>query len=152
GFCMGGLGHAPRVEPGQKRYESIPLLRYRRIDQPGVYKIQVSHDLGWSETPERKLPVAETTIKFIKPTEDEARKLVTAMLQAPLNNGRSSASTEKTAPYPDFSVLRDRVYLPILLEHAKKKSEKALAGIGSIATPGATEALIQLAGHEDTQF
>ncbi len=74
------------------------------------------------------------------------------MLQAPPDNGRSSGSTEKSAPYPDFSVLRDPVYLPILLEHAKEKSTKALEGIGSIATPRATEALIQLGGDADAAF
>jgi len=152
GLDMGGESYSPRVEPGQKRYESIPLLHYRRIEKSGVYKIQVSHDLGWSQTPNRKLPVAETTVTFIKPNEDEARKLVKAMLQAPPNNGRSSDSTAKSEPYPDFSVLRDPVYLPILLEHVREKSEQALAGIGSIATPRATEALIQLAGHEDAHF
>jgi hypothetical protein len=62
------------------------------------------------------------------------------------------SSGEKTPPYPDFTVLRDPVYLPVLLEHAGRKSEQALAGIGSIATPRATEALIRLAGHEDPAF
>jgi hypothetical protein len=150
GFCMGGLGHSPTVQPGKKHYESIPLLRYRRIEKPGVYTIRVSHDLGWSETPARKVPVAETKITFVKPTDEQARKLVEAMLKTPANNGRTSG--ERSAPYPDFSVLRDPVYLPVLLERAREKSEKALAGIGSIATPRATEALIQLAGHEDPAF
>jgi hypothetical protein len=152
GFCMGGISHSPTVEPGQKRYESIPLLRYRRVERPGVYKVQVSHDLGWRETPGRKLPVAEATVKFVKPTEDQARELVEAMFRAPANNGRVSGPTEKGAPYPDFSVLRDPVYLPILRQRAREKPEQALAGIGSIATPRATEALIELAGHKDPQF
>jgi hypothetical protein len=150
GFCMGGISHSPTVKPGEKFYESIPLLRYRQIDKPGVYKIQVSHDLGWNETPERKIPVAAITIKFIRPTEDQTRKLIEAMFKAPANNGRTSG--KKSDPYPDFSVLRDPAYLPFLVEHAKMKSEKALAGIGSIATPRATEILIQLAKHEDAAF
>jgi hypothetical protein len=150
GFCMGGLSHSPAVQPGTKRYESIPLLRYRRIVDPGVYTIEVSHDLGWSEGPDRKLPVAQATITFRKPTEEDARKLVEAMLQAPPNHGQTSG--ERSGPYPDFSVLRDPSYLPILLEQARGKSEKALEGIGSIATPRATEALIQLAGHDNAAF
>jgi hypothetical protein len=150
GFCMGGLGHSPTVEPGQHRYESVPLLRYRRIENPGVYTIRVSHDLGWTETPGRKIPVAETTITFVRPSEAEARRLVATMLEAPPFNGRTSG--ERSAPYPDFSVLRDPVYLPVLLERAREGSEKALEGIGSIATPRATEALIELARHEDAAF
>jgi hypothetical protein len=150
GFCMGGLGHSPAIKSGQKHYESIPLLRYRRIDKPGVYKIQVSHDLGWSETPDRKLPVAETTITFVKPSEVQARKLVEAMFEQSGSDAQTSG--KKSAPYADFSALRDPVYLPILLERAREKSEPALIGIGSIASTAATEALIQLAKHDDPQF
>jgi hypothetical protein len=150
GFSMGGLVSRPVVEPGAMHYESIPLLRYRRIEHPGVYKIQVAHGLGWTETSNRKLPVAETTIQFVKPSTEQASKLVETMLQGPEDNGRTSG--KKSAAYADFSVLGDPVYLPILLEHARKKSAKALEGIGSIATPRATEALIQLAGNDDAAF
>jgi hypothetical protein len=149
GFCLGGLGGSVTVEPGKTHYESIPLLRYRRIENPGVYKIQASHDLGWTETPDRKRPVAETTVTFKRPTEGEARKLVDAMF-SPAR--RYSSPGGKSSPYPDFSVLRDPVYLPILLERAKEKPEQALEGTGSIAAPEATEALIRLARDEDGEF
>ncbi len=131
-FCMGGIGYSPMIEPGKKHYESVPLLRYRRIDNPGVYKIQVSHDgVGWGDTPDRQWPVAETIIKFSRPTEDDARKLIRAMLRAPANHGLTSG--EKNPPYRDFSVLRDPAYLPVLREYAREKSEEALEG--SAASP-----------------
>src|SRR5438094_6808173 len=47
GYCMGGISWCPTIEPGKRHYESLPLLRYRRVEQPGVYRIEVSHDLGW---------------------------------------------------------------------------------------------------------
>src|SRR5262249_40084876 len=54
GYYLGGLGHSPEVKPGQKLYETVPLLRYRRIEKPGTYTLRVSHDLGWKETKDRK--------------------------------------------------------------------------------------------------
>jgi hypothetical protein len=149
GYCLGGLGSRPTIEPGKRHYDSIPLLRYRRIEEAGMYRIEASHDLGWGDKPDRKIPIAKTTIKFVRPTKEQARGIVEAMLQ-PATTGQISG--EKDAPYSDFHVLCDPVYLPVLVEHTKKKPHQALEGIGSIATPEATQILIQLAGDEDSAF
>jgi hypothetical protein len=150
GFCMGGLIHSPTIKPGQKHYESVPLMRYRRIEEPGTYTIRVSHGLGWKETDDRKIPVAEATITFVRPTEEQARKVIEEAYALDKDSGGTSGGRRK--PFADFSVLRDPVYLPILMERAKDGCEKALEGIGSIATPQATEALIRLADHENAAF
>src|SRR5262249_55642681 len=110
---------------------------------------QLPGDTTW-EALQRMIPVAETTIKFVRPTEDQARELVERMLATREEHRQESG--EKGAAYGDFSVLCDPVYLPILFEHAKKKSHQALEGIGSIPTPEATEVLIQLAGDDDPTF
>src|SRR5262249_35879442 len=47
-FCMGGISHSPGGAPGKKHYQSLQLLRYARLEKPGVYKVQASHDLGWT--------------------------------------------------------------------------------------------------------
>ena len=49
-FCMGGLSATSKLEPGTKHCETIPLLRYCRFERPGVYRVRVSHDLGWTAT------------------------------------------------------------------------------------------------------
>jgi hypothetical protein len=49
-FNMGGLGYSPEIGPGASWCQSLPLLRYARIEEPGTYRVRVVHDLvppGW---------------------------------------------------------------------------------------------------------
>lgn len=150
GFCMGGLSHSPEIKPAEIFYQSLPLARYCRFDRPGVYTVRASHDLGWQETPARKIPTAVITIKLLQPTEAQARKIVEQTFQLPENPDQSSG--KKTPPYADFSTLSYPVYLPLLVEKAKHGSPQALTAIGNIATPEATQALIGLLEHKDPAF
>src|SRR5262249_21767876 len=45
-MCLGGLVGPTVIKPGQKHCESLALLRYRRFDRPGTYRLSVSHDFG----------------------------------------------------------------------------------------------------------
>jgi hypothetical protein len=149
-MCMGGLGYTKDLKPGEKHHESLALLRYRRFEKPGVYRLRVSHDLGWTERDDSKFPSAEVVIEFVQPTEKEARQLVEGMYQLPKEFNRSSG--QKAQPFADFQTLHHPVYLPILAPRAAGGCERALEGIGEIPTPEATRELIRLARHEDPAF
>jgi len=150
GFCMGGMGWTPTVKPGEKYIASLALTRYCRFEKPGVYTLRVRHDLGWKETKERRIPVGETTIKLVMPTEKQAREVVEEMYRLPTDPG--AVSGQRTRPYADFTALWHPVYLPILLERAENACEKALRAIGCMPTPEGTKALIGLLGHKERSF
>ena len=59
---MGGLSWGREIKPGDRHYESLPLMRYRRFEKPGVYRLRVSHDFGWKATDPSKFPAAEATL------------------------------------------------------------------------------------------
>ena len=142
-FCMGGLSCAPPVKPGGKFEQSLALMRYCRIDQPGAYTVRVSHDLGWKPDKDGKSPEAAAKVTFVMPTPEQARKVVEAMYAMPENTGATWGQRSKE--YPDFGTLRYPVYLSILAERAAKGCEKALYGISRIPTPEATARLLELA-------
>src|SRR5439155_6104901 len=97
--CFGGLGYSKEIKPGDKHYESLPLLRYRRFDRPGTYQLSVSHDLGWGKGAGKAAP-ARATIKFVMPTPKQARQVVKEMDNLPKDHGGSAG--EKRRPYADF--------------------------------------------------
>ena len=142
GFCMGGLSWSPEVKPGEKFWETLQLIRYCRIETPGVYTLRVVHDLGWEETKDSKIPVAETTLRLAMPTPEQARQVVAEMRR--LQKGRAGRSGERDSPYRDFSALQYPVYVPILYPRAKRGDEEALMAIGHIPSPEATQGLIDL--------
>lgn len=148
GFCMGGISSSPRLTPGKKHYESLPLSRYCRFEKPGVYNLQVTHDLGWSGG--RKHPVALGTITLVMPTPDQARKVVEEMDRLPTDSGGTSG--KRSEPFADFSTLAYPVYAPILTARAEQGDEKALQALGNIPTVEATAVLIRLLNHADAEF
>ena len=150
GFFMGGISYQPEVRPDKKHVQSLALLRYCKFAEPGVYTVRVRHDLGWTETAERKVPVGEIRLRLRLPTPEQARAVVEEMARAPKDPNRTAG--EQTRPYKDFSVLRHPVYLPILAERARESDKDAVVGIGSIETPEATKALIDLLGHKNRAF
>jgi hypothetical protein len=135
GFCMGGMGGGHSLTPGGKQSFDVPVLAYRAFEKPGVYRLEISHDLGWSAAKDRPHPVAMATISLVAPTPEKARALLAKLLK------------EKESR--DVVHLRDPSYLPLLVEAAKKGNTSAILGIGSIRTPEATAALIQLAQGAD---
>jgi len=138
GYSMGGVMGSSELLPGQKHVEDVPLVRYCRFEEPGIHAITISHDLGWRESKERPHPVARGTLKLVRPTAAQARVVV------------QNIDANKEAD--QYFFLRDPIYLPILVERAEKGAENALTGIGSIATPEATQALIRLALKADERF
>ena len=144
--CMGGMGGPRELKPGEQDVHSLPLIRYCRIERPGVYTIRVSHDLGWRETPERKRPVAEAKLELAMPTPEQARGVVDAMARLKNDGG---VWGKRRAPYPDLTALAHPVYLPILFERAKGGRADAVQGMARIPTLEATRALLELLGHEN---
>lgn len=149
-FCMGGISHSPSAKPGAKHYESLTLLRYLRFEKPGVFRVRVSHGLGWTETKGRKIPVPEATLKLVLPTVEQARRVVEEMYRLPKDHGGTSGV--KREPFADFSALAYPVYLPLLAPRAAEGCEQALQALGHIPTPEATEALVRLLEQKDATF
>ncbi len=149
-MCFGGLMNEPTIKPGGKFTASVPLILYREFEHPGRYTIRVSHDLGWQEqTDGRPRPVAAGTVAFRLPDADQAEKIVARMEHLPADPNVSEG--ERAPDYADFTALRQPVYLLALLRRAGKGDARALEGIGHMATPEATAALIQLAGERDDE-
>lgn len=147
-FNMGGMSFQPEIKPGETYFESLPLARYCRFEQPGVYNVKVTHDLGWKKAAGKAVPGADIQITLRAPDEVQARELIEAMEHLPENP--KGAYGQMNEPYADYSVIRHPAYLPGLMAKAQnggKISENALIGIGSIATPEATVALIKFLDH-----
>lgn len=144
--CFGGISHWQKLDPGKKITISLPLMRYCQINEPGRYTIRVTHDFGWKEDT-RKIPVAETTVTFRSPDAREAEQVVSLMEK--LSNETSISFGEKSPDFADFRCLRYAVYLNPLSTRARAGDLRALEGVAHIATPEATEVLIELANSPD---
>jgi hypothetical protein len=147
-YNLGGMSFQPELKPGETYFESLPLMRYCRFDKPGVYTVKVTHDLGWKKAGGKSAPAADIQITLKATDEAQARELLDAMLHLPANPNATYGQMNE--PYADFSVIRHPAFLPGLIalaEKGEKDAENALVGIGSIATPEATAALIRFLGH-----
>ncbi len=148
--CMGGLGYQKEIKPDEKHHESLRLLRYRRIDRPGTYRLRVSHDFGWAESDPSKRPAAEATIAFDMPTPEQARRVVEETYALPADHGGSAG--EKRKPFADFTTLAYPVYLPVLAPRARDGCERALEALGAMPFPEATRELVRLSEHRNAAF
>lgn len=148
-MCMGGLGGSTTLGPGESFTTSLPLMRYCDIVKPGVYRIEATHDFGWTEG-ERERPVGEATMVFRRPNAEQAKRIAREMAEFP--NWPNSSWGERSAPYADFRCLRHPVYLDILAGQVRDGEERALEGLGLMPTVQATETLIQLAGCADEEW
>jgi hypothetical protein len=149
GFCMGGISSGSKVAPGTKQFDSLPLMRYCRFEKPGIYKIRVSHDFGWTGTADRPLPVAEGTIKLLMPDEEQAEKVVLRMYKLPKASAR--AQGQRSEPFADFTCLAYPVYLPIL-RRAAQVDEDAMTAVANIPSSDATNLLLRLTEHKDRKM
>jgi len=145
GYNEGGLGGDPVIAPHGRWCESLPLMRYARIDAPGTYTITVVHDLGW---PAGTAPEGRTTVTLDRPSSAQAERIAQQMLALP-TRAHLRRFQEPIDPYQDFSTLRDPIYLEPLRRLIVSGHVEALAGLGAIATPEATRALIDLLDHHD---
>jgi len=158
--CMGGMGGNPTVEPGKTWWESLQLLQYCDFTRPGTYTVHVYHDLGWDPEPNELknalpqgahlAPIAEGKLTLVMPTPAQAREVLRRMQKLPPDNGGTWG--ERRKPFADYTVLRQPVYLPLLLPAAERGEKQALDGIASISTPEATRALIRLAGSKHAEI
>lgn len=142
GFSLGGIGYTRELKAGDRFCESLPLMRYARIDRPGVYTVRASHDLGWGEG--RRAPVGQIRVKLSMPSPVEAERVTAEAFALPRDPNRSAG--ERSSPYADLSTLRYPVYLGPLEARARAGSEEAVSAIGGIPTPEATRSLLALAG------
>lgn len=149
GFCMGGISTSPEVKPGQTFWLSVPLIRYAKLDQAGEYTITIHHDLGWKETPDRKIPAGTIKLTLAMPDAKQAAAVVDAMAALKDDNWTYG---EKRKEFADFSALRYPVYLPILVAAAQGGDSRALGGIGVSATPEATAALVKFLEAKDANL
>ena len=155
---MGGIGGPTEVTPDNPFYASVRIVRYARFERPGTYFVRVRHDCGWKATESRPLPEGKIVLRFREPTEAEARNLVVDWLSQPPFTGVLVG--KKSPPHPDFTQISFGAYLPALAEAAREGNAHAIEGVGSVATPEATRALIDLinsgseevAGHATDQL
>jgi hypothetical protein len=143
-FNMGGLGYTPKLEPGKRWCQSLPLARYARIRAPGTYTITATHDLGW---PAQSAPRGKATIKLAMPTAAQAEQVIAAMEKLPDDPSTSAGSV--SVEYADFTALAHEPYVVPLEARAKQGVVKAIAGLTHIPTATATHALVGLLGHAD---
>lgn len=137
---MGGLSPNSSLTNGAQWFENLWLARYCLFEEPGVYTVRVFHDLGWGPKQAEDPRELTTPITLRRPTPEQARQVVDAMFAALKYGGPTWG--KKSEPEADFSVLRDPVYLPVLVERAQTGSLEAMRGLASIATPEATAALV----------
>ena len=149
----------------RKGYDSvvltIPLMRYCRFEKPGIYRVRVAEDLGWSNghdatgelppIPDDDPRWTQTTIALAMPNAAQAGEVVENMRRLAADV-KSLANAWWEAPnYADFLCLQYPVYLPILEDLAVRKDgdRRALTGIAHTPEPEATEALLRLMKHPD---
>ncbi len=151
GMNFGGLGATYTLKKGESFVFSIPVHRYRWLEQPGTYVIRVAHDLGWSTEADSIAADdprwVEASVEIAEPSPEQARAVI-ARMRSRLSDPSVSAG-ERTRPYADFSSLAFPIYLPRLKEIAAKET-RAIYGLGRIATLDGTRALIELASHDST--
>lgn len=150
GFGGGGLiGFTPPILPGKNKEVEFPLECYVSFRKPGIYHITAGHDLGWIVDPDHPHPFAKATLRVTEPNAAEAQayveKLFTSRPPVPADPDYISGYEHDFEK--QLSVLRHPAYLPALITRAQAGSVAAVAGIGHVATPGATSALIQLLDH-----
>jgi len=152
GFNLGGIAGDNELKSGEQWCQSLPLFRYVRIDEAGLYQIKAQHDFGWIDDDKNNpLPVGKTKIKLNMPNEKQAKQVVKFVYSQSKKRPWESIG-KKRKPYPDFSVLNYPIYLPIMYEKARQGDSDALAAIASTATLEATKVLLELSNHGNYEF
>lgn len=159
GMGGGGLIGPRTVEPGGSQEIDFPLDRYVSFPKAGTYTVIAGHDLGWQRNEQKLHPLGTAAIVISEPTPEQAEKLVKSIV-----GGRQATPTHvafQGKSYPSIreepldyvmqaklSVLRHPLYLPALRDAARSGAAEAVSGIGHIATPEATEVLLDLLKSE----
>jgi len=138
---FGGIGYSPKIAPGKRWCQSLPLMRYARIEAPGTYTIKATHDLGWKG---EMAPTGTATVKFVMPTAAQAEAVVADMASLPADPNSSAGKV--SAEYQDFSTLHFNAYVLPLGARAKAGDARAIDGLTWTPTEEATRALVILLG------
>ena len=141
---MGGLSPAADLAPGKVWYEKVLPTRYRKLDRPGVYQIEVFHDLGWGERRQDD-PRVQTYELTLKEPDAATAKVVIEKMRKLLQHGGDTWG-KKGKGSADPTLLTHPVYLPFLVEAG---DIQAVKGISRMDAPAATEALLSLMKSEN---
>jgi HEAT repeat protein len=154
GFGGGGIVVTKTIPPGENESIDFPLECYVSFRRSGVYQITASHDLGWPVDDEHPRLSAQAELIVTEPTEAQATAYVENLFasRAPAPTSRASVFGYEINFEKQLSVLRHPVYLPSLAKAARDGSSAAVVGIGHIATPEATMALLRLLDHESPEI
>jgi hypothetical protein len=145
---MGGMGATPTLKPGETFDQVLPLLGYVALDEPDVYTISVTHDFGWTQTEQRKFPVATATIVIVKPTLQEAKAKVDELLRVRPDVVDDETRSAQYGIDAQLRRLRHPIFLSALAEQANSGNAAALVGVANVETVGSTEVIVGLLGHE----
>lgn len=155
GFGGGGIsGFIPPILPGQNSAVEFPLECYVSFPKAGIYHITAGHDLGWIVDPAHPHPLAKATLRVTEPSAEEAQAHVEKLFASrpPVPADSIYISEHQHRFEKQICVLRHPAYLPALITRATAGSQAAVMGIGHIATPDATQALIQLTRHDSPEI
>lgn len=154
GFGGGGISVLRTIAPSAREEVAFPLDCYVNFKEAGVYTITAGHDLGWKLDPLHPHPVAKCTVKVVLPSEDEAKRYVEAAFArqpAVPPSDTSAALGLQMKLDKTLSVMRHPLYLSMLISYAQAGSKSAVKGIGHVATPEATQALLDLLDHASAE-
>lgn len=150
GFGGGGLGFTRVVAPGGSQRIEFSLENYVSFLQPGFYTVTAGHDLGWSLSAEHPQPLGVAWVLVREPSADEAAAYVRGIFEAQPQSAPGDEAVrlwQESKLEGKLCVLRHPVYLQVLQEYAQAGSVSAVQGIGHIAVPAATDALLALLEH-----
>ncbi len=152
-YRFGGMVGPLTISSGTSEPIEFPLECYVSFKKPGIYRVTAAHDLGWRVDPSHPHPIATTTLIVVEPTEAQAAAYVGKIFASvpavsdPRGNFERDYRLQK-----QLSVMRHPAYLPALIERATAGSKAAVMGIGHIATPEATGALLKLMKHDSPEI
>ena len=104
--CMGGISYTREIKPGEKHYSSLALMHYRRFDRSGIYRLRVTHDLGWTTSDPSKFPAAVADIELKMPSEKQARQVLEEAYQLPPDQGGMPARSVLPMPTLARSIIQ----------------------------------------------
>ena len=143
-YDMGGISPNAHLEPGEVWHENVPVLRYRKLDQPGEYEIEAYHDLGFGDRQEDDPRTKSISLKLQAPQEADARKILKAMQELKSYGGDTWG--KKGRGKVDFTLLTHPVYLPLLEGQGDSDAVTALSHMPGVE---ATQALLRLTDRKD---
>jgi hypothetical protein len=129
------------IEAGEQSTGTIDRAELPPVDAGGQYRLQLQYRLSTDPKDEWRTG-NEIALSLAMPTPAQAEQVVSDMASMTDESGQQFSGYTTRAK--SFAGLRVPVYLPALKNLALKGDADAAAGIGGIATVGATETLIEL--------